>query len=115
MKNKLLLSILLTLPILLGACNAQETRTLNLPESSETEAPPEREYKIVTLLVRDAIPAIDDPEFLSAEEADEEYAPDEMVIGVEFGGEARAYSIPKLSRHEIVNDTVGDRKIAVTW
>ncbi len=69
----------------------------------------------MTLLPRDGIPAIDNPEFLSAEEADEEYAPDELVIGVNYDGDARAYSIPFLSRHEIVNDTVGGRKIAVTW
>jgi hypothetical protein len=73
------------------------------------------ELEIVTLLPRDGIPAIDDPKFLTAEEADEEYAPDELVIGVNYEGDARAYSIPYLSGHEIVNDTVGGRKIAVTW
>jgi hypothetical protein len=73
------------------------------------------ELEIVTLLPRDGIPAIDDPKFLSADEADEEYAPDELVIGVNYEGDARAYSIPYLSGHEIVNDTVGGRKIAVTW
>lgn len=73
------------------------------------------DYEIVTLLPRDAIPAIDDPQFLSAAEADEYYAPDELILGVEFNGDARAYSVPLLSSHEIVNDTVGDRKIAVTW
>jgi len=73
------------------------------------------ELEIVTLLPRDGIPAIDNPEFLSVEEADEEYAPEELVIGVNYDGDARAYSIPFLSRHEIVNDTVGGRKIAVTW
>lgn len=72
-------------------------------------------YEIVTLLPRDAIPAIDNPRFLSAQEADAEYAPDEPVLGVVFDGEARAYSIPLLSRHEIVNDTVAGVKIAVTW
>ena len=40
---------------------------------------------------------------------------DELVIGVEIDGDARAYSIPYLSGHEIVNDTVAGRKIAVTW
>ena len=75
----------------------------------------ERELEIVTLLPKDAIPAIDDPVFISADEADVQYEPDELVIGVQFDGEARAYSIPLLSSHEIVNDTVGGRKIAVTW
>lgn len=73
------------------------------------------EYEIITLLPLDGIPAIDNPQFLSAEEAWDFYDPDELVIGVEFNGDARAYSIPHLSSHEIVNDTVGGVKIAVTW
>jgi len=73
------------------------------------------DLEIVTLLPRDAIPAIDDPQFLSSAEADDFYDPDELVIGVEFDGDARAYSIPFLSSHEIVNDTVSGVKIAVTW
>lgn len=73
------------------------------------------DYEIVTLLPRDAIPAIDNPQFLSAAEADDYYAPDELILGVEFDGDARAYSVPLLSSHEIVNDTVGGRHIAVTW
>ena len=73
------------------------------------------QYRIVTLLPRDAIPAIDDPQFLTADQADREYEPDEEVIGVVFDGQARAYSIPLLSRHEIVNDTVSGHPIAVTW
>ena len=73
------------------------------------------DLEIVTLLPPDAIPAIDDPVFLSAVEADAVYDPDELVIGVVFDGDARAYSVPFLSGHEIVNDTVGGRKIAITW
>jgi len=37
------------------------------------------------------------------------------VIGVEIGGEARAYGTAFLSGHEVVNDVVGGRPIAVTW
>lgn len=90
--------------------------------SAQPEASPTRksatdyaDLEIVTLLPRDAIPAIDNPQFLSADEADEFYDPDELVIGVTFNGDARAYSVPLLSNHEIVNDTVGGVKIAVTW
>lgn len=85
---------------------AEPTR---IPESNYDE------FEIVSLLPRDAIPAIDNPEFLPADVADDTYAPDELVIGVEFNGDARAYSVPFLSGHEIVNDTVGDTKISVTW
>lgn len=80
-----------------------------------TLAVAQRTLEIVTLLPRDAIPAIDNPRFYSAAEADAEYAPDELVLGVSLNGESRAYSTALLSRHEIVNDTVGGRKIAVTW
>ena len=73
------------------------------------------DYNIITVLPRDAISAIDNPKFVSAQEANERYAEDELVLGVEFNGDARAYSIPMLSSHEIVNDTVGGVKIAVTW
>ena len=79
------------------------------------EPTPEREYEIVSLLPPDAIPSISNPKFVSAEEAGDDYGPDELVLGVEIDGDARAYSIPLLSRHEIVNDVVGGKPIAVTW
>ena len=80
-----------------------------------TEPAAGSEYEIVTLLSPDAIPSIDDPHFYSGDEADAEYAPAELVLGVEQGGEAKAYSISLLSRHEIVNDSIAGRPIAVTW
>jgi hypothetical protein len=75
----------------------------------------DREFRIVTLLPKDAIPSIDNPHFYTVEEADQEYDPDEIVLGVVFGGEARAYSVNMLSSHEIVNDVVAGVPIAVTW
>lgn len=83
--------------------------------SAEAEPDPLAAYQIVTLLPQDAIPAIDNPEYYSVAEADLEYAADEQVIGIVFNGEARAYSTGLLSRHEIVNDTVGGVKLSVTW
>ncbi len=71
--------------------------------------------RFVQQVERDTIPAIDNPQFLTAEEAQNEYTPQELVIGVEINGDARAYSIPVLSRHEIVNDVVGGEPIAITW
>jgi hypothetical protein len=98
--------------------DATKIPTNQIPLDNRPEFQEHRDYdelEIVTLLPRDGIPAIDNPEFLSAEQADEEYALGELVIGVNYDGDARAYSIPYLSNHEIVNDTVGGRKIAVTW
>ena len=78
-------------------------------------ADPYDDLRIVTVLPRDAISAIDAPQFIPLEEADKSYDDSEMILGVEFNGDARAYSIPLLSSHEIVNDTVGGVAISVTW
>jgi hypothetical protein len=60
---------------------------------------------------RDAIPSVDDPSF--GERYDGEA--DDTVIAVENGERARAYPVRYLHYHEIVNDTIGDDPIAVTW
>ncbi len=102
--------------LIVTACTSQSESAQVETSAAKAEAASKYDqYEIVTLLPRDAIPAIDNPEFYSAGEADEFYAPDELVIGVEFAGDARAYSVPFLSGHEIVNDSVGGRQIAVTW
>jgi hypothetical protein len=138
MKAKFLLISVLT-GVLLTACTSGIIETTDTPSpppptkepvvDDQTEDGPKfqddtptplpttdfRELEIITLLPKDAIPAIDNPTFLSVEEADKLYDPDELVIGVEFNGDARAYSIPFLSGHEIVNDTVGGVALSVTW
>ncbi len=68
---------------------------------------------IRTLLPFDAIPAITDPQFVSASAA--KLDPDAPVIGVTFNDESHAYSLYLLNGHEIVNDVVGGLKIATTW
>jgi hypothetical protein len=73
----------------------------------------EGEYTWDQLLARDAILPIYEPEFVSAQDAP--YADDELVIGVELNGEAKAYAIGPLNSREMVNDTVGDIPILVTW
>lgn len=71
--------------------------------------------RIEVVLPRDAIPAIDTPEFEPASSADRVMADDELVIGIVGDREQRAYSTWQLDRHEIVNDVFEDRPIAVTW
>ena len=70
---------------------------------------------IITLIPKDAIPAILEPTFIDAEEAWEQYEPDELVLGVSINGEHKAYSVPYLSNREIVNDELGGVAIAATW
>ena len=73
------------------------------------------ELEIVTLLGFDAIRAILEPEFVDAAQADEWLDDDVPVIGVSINGDSRAYTVPMLSVHEIVNDVVGGEPVAVTW
>lgn len=65
-------------------------------------------------LPKDAIPAIDAPIFVTADRAPF-MRDEEPVIGVRAGGVARAYPTWLLNGHEIVNDTIAGRAIAVTW
>jgi hypothetical protein len=65
--------------------------------------------------VRDGIPPIDDPKFVSLEEAEEWLKPVEPVILVQVGEDVRAYPLQILTYHEIVNDTVGGLPLAVTF
>jgi hypothetical protein len=106
--------IALTAPVLLvlilSACGVSGSVTRVSEETGEVTT-----YQIVTLLPADAIQSIDNPRFYSIAEADKEYSPEELVIGVDFDGDARAYSIEVLSSREIVNDVVNGRPIAVTW
>ncbi|WP_435186491.1 DUF3179 domain-containing protein [Halobellus sp. EA9] len=68
------------------------------------------EQTIRDVLPRDAIPSIDDPSFGREYIGD----PGDEVIVVD-GDPPRAYPIRILSYHEIVNDAVGGRPVAVTW
>ena len=71
--------------------------------------------QIITILGKDGIPSIDNPQFVTLGEADSQMLSYERVLGVSINGDHRAYSLNMLSRHEIVNDTVGGVPIAVTW
>lgn len=76
--------------------------------------------QVVTLLPPDAIPAILPDRageiLVTAAEAEAIGIGDDVqVIGVSIDGDHRAYPIPFLSRHEIVNDEIGGRPLAVTW
>ncbi len=72
-------------------------------------------HTMVTLLEPGAIPAIFEPEFIPASEADSFYYADEPLMVVIGGEEAKGYSTWHLDRHEIVNDYLGGTAIAVTW
>src|SRR5215211_3114062 len=64
---------------------------------------------------RDGIPPIDNPKATSAAKADGWLSDREPVLAVELGGRARAYPVQILVWHEIANDRLGGRLIAVTY
>lgn len=87
------------------------------PQLAQTNIPID---DIVTLLPRDAIPAILPNEvnviMVTAEQANEDGMwPSVPVMGISINDEHHAYPLPYLSRHEIVNAEVGGRLIAATW
>jgi len=64
---------------------------------------------------RDGIPALSDPVFIAASD-ETRIGGREPVIALELAGETpRAYPIRYLTWHEIVNDAVGARPVAVTF
>jgi len=54
------------------------------------------------------------PEFLAAGDADG-VAPDDLVLGVAEGSEARAYPVRALAYHHVVNDVVAGEPIVATY
>lgn len=95
--------------------DSPDASSLSDTQALDTDKDGEVTFKIVTLLGPDSIRSIDSPKFVSADEADEWMQPDEQVLALSINGEHKAYSIPQLSRHEIVNDVVGGIPVAVTW
>ena len=63
---------------------------------------------------KDGIPSIDDPQFIPVGE-ENRLGPKEPVMAIEIDGDARAYPLRILTWHEIVNDTVGGKPVAVTY
>lgn len=64
---------------------------------------------------RDGIPSIDNPRFVSVQDADEFIEDGEFVLGININGDIRAYPLQILVWHEIVNDKVDGVPVAVTY
>lgn len=63
---------------------------------------------------KDGIPALVDPHVIPATQASY-LKPNDRVVGVVFGGEARAYPLRILVWHELANDVLGGMPIAVSY
>ncbi len=83
-------------------------------ESGGPAFDPIRSDEIESILPQDAIAALIKPTYLSVAQASD-INDKEEVIGVVANGDARAYPLPTLSVHEIVDDDIGGQPLAVTW
>jgi hypothetical protein len=97
---------------LVGAPAAGAAETMNGFDLSFTLVP--REQILRGGPPRDGIPALTAPKAIPAGEATY-LGPDDVVVGVEIGGAARAYPLRILVWHEAANDVLGGAPIAVTY
>ena len=113
-----------------GGPAGPEYRNPQLPEEFLNQNPPssagqfETDFSRATISYadvisggppKDGIPSVDNPRFVSVEEADEWIGQDESVLVVTQGGETHIHPIQILMWHEIVNDVVGGVPVAVTY
>lgn len=97
---------MLALSVLWLGVNAWDAPpTSHLPSVNPSE--------IIYVLPPDAIPAITQPTFQTANQTD--FASTSPIVGVNIAGDIRAYPIAILNWHEIVDDVVGGQPIAITY
>jgi len=129
MRKVFLLAILSLLILSVVGCGERETSTIpKVPELSEIEE--ELDIKITERGVKyivdpnkivsggppkDGIPSIDNPNFVSLQEADQWIQDNELVIAIIYKGMKRVYPLQILVWHEIVNDTIAGDPILVTY
>ncbi len=131
-KSYLLLLILsLLLVSLIGCARPAPAPEPTTPTTTPSPAPtPETEIKVtpggVKYIVdpekligggppKDGIPSIDNPKFVSVEEADEWIQDNELVLAIIYKGVKRVYPLQILVWHEIVNDTIAGDPILISY
>jgi hypothetical protein len=64
---------------------------------------------------KDGIPSIDNPKFVSVDDADKWIQDNELVLALIYDGVKRVYPLQILVWHEIVNDNINGKAILVTY
>ncbi len=99
---------------LMACVQPQATATRQPTDSSVPSPSPTVTAEDLSYSRRTPFVPLDRPAFLTATEAT--YLPDDdLVLGLEWQGEARAYPIRMLTYHHIVNDAVAERPILITY
>ena len=122
-KSYLLYLILSLLLVPLIGCAKEQTANTAAPE-------PEYEIKVTSEGVKyivdpqkiigggppkDGIPSIDNPKFVSLEEADQWIEDNELVLAIIYKGVTRVYPLQIMVWHEIVNDIIAGDPILITY
>jgi hypothetical protein len=63
----------------------------------------------------DGIPSIDNPEYVTVEEADEWIEDNELILAIDYKGVKRVYPLQILVWHEIVNDVIAGDPVLITY
>ena len=99
-------NVLSSSSIMIGQSNAQkeeeQKRIVPLDQIVSGGPPP------------DGIPSIDNPKFVTVQEASNFLSDSDLILGLNINGDIRAYPLQILVWHEIVNDKVGV-PVAVTY
>lgn len=113
--------LLVALMLLVLGAAAQAQRSYDVDILSETfgfDDNSRRSVDLVQLIqacpARDCIPSIDNPKYVSADEA-LHVNDDDLVITLSYNGEYFAFPTRILDRHEIVNGTFAGDALAITW
>src|SRR5258708_4092794 len=80
------------------------TRHVIAPDQIQSGGPP-----------KNGIPAFDHPVFVSSSEAERTLRAEDVLLGMEFAGIAKAYPVRILNWHEVVNDDVGEQPVLISW
>ena len=86
-------------------------------ESQEFDLEKDYDAKGRRVVARDNFPVFDDPKMVGVEQAEKLRFVQgrDLIIGIAHKGEAKAYPVPIMGVHELGNDTIGGKPVAVSW
>lgn len=112
--KKLTLYLIVVISVLLSGCNSVSSNSTDNQSDVDESDWLIPEDQIFVGAGRDAIPSVENPSFTPAKDVTY-IADEELIIGIKINGEIKAYPHRIISYHEIVNDRIGDKPVAVTF
>ena len=102
-------------PLLIGILFAASPTVDAWGQGGRGGAELERVMRWVRTRKFDSIASIDRPVFVGADSARSFLRPLDPVVGLSGAGVAKAYPVAFLNGREVVNDSLGNGPITVTW